>query len=93
MPEKLIYVTDQQLEETDFETTIMMAKNMIGSESDIPKVRQSKDPDDFEPQEWFTNTSNSEYLEEFLNGLALIDKFPSADLCLYKLVDANDDFT
>jgi hypothetical protein len=38
-----------------------MAEKLL--DYDRPDVRQMRDPDEFEAQEWFTNTSNAEYLE------------------------------
>jgi hypothetical protein len=62
MPEKLVYVTEEQLREArDPKRAQQMAEKLI--EADQPKVQQKKDIEDFEPKEWFTNTSNSEYLD------------------------------
>lgn len=52
-----------------------------------------RDIEDYEPKEWFTNTSNSEYLEQFLIGLALIDQFDNSEDCLNTLIAFNDDWT
>lgn len=59
MPEKLIYITDQLLEDSDFQKTASIAENLL---KDSPIVSQQRDIEDFEPKEWFTNTSNYEYL-------------------------------
>jgi hypothetical protein len=62
MPEKLVYVTEEQLREaSDPKRAQQMAEKLI--EAEQPKVGQKKDIEDFEPKEWFTNTSNSEYLD------------------------------
>jgi hypothetical protein len=71
MPEKIWYVTDEQLESSDLNETKMITENLL--ELEKPQVGQQRDILDFEPIEWFTNTSNSEYLDQFLIGLALID--------------------
>ena len=88
MPEKLWYVTNEVLESNDLEDVKQMTEDLIKK----PLVNQKRDIEDYEPKEWFTNTSNSEYLEQFLIGLALIDqldkywfKFDQLDasICIY----------
>ena len=88
MPEKLWYVTNEVLESNDLEDVKQMTEDLIKK----PLVHQKRDIEDYEPKEWFTNTSNSEYLEQFLIGLALIDqldkywfKFDQLDasICIY----------
>lgn len=91
MPEKLFYITEQQLEETDFQVTATMAENLLKTEEQ-PSVFQQRDIEDFEPKEWFTNTSNYEYLAQFLIGLALIDQFDNSEDCINTVIDFNDDY-
>lgn len=43
------------------------------------KVKFGKDPEDYEPLEKFSNTSESEYMKAFLEGLNLAAPFPTAD--------------
>jgi hypothetical protein len=52
-----------------------------------------KDPEDFEPQEWLSNSSEYFYYTEFLVGLALLDKFPNADNCIDNIFAFIDDWT
>lgn len=59
MPEKLWYITDEILESDELESVKKMTEDLIQK----PMVEQKKDIEDYEPKEWFTNTSNSEYLE------------------------------
>ena len=89
MPEKLWYVTNEVLESTDLDTVKKMTEDLIKK----PLVEQKRDIEDYEPKEWFTNTSNSEYLEQFLIGLALIDQFDNSEDCLNTLIAFNDDWT
>ena len=89
MPEKLWYVTNEVLESTDLDTVKKMTEDLIKK----PLVEQQRDIEDYEPKEWFTNTSNSEYLEQFLIGLALIDQFDNSEDCLDTLIAFNDDWT
>ena len=91
MPEKLYYITEQQLETTDFQQATTFTENLLKGET--PFVSQQRDIEDFEPKEWFTNTSNYDYFYEFLQGLALIDQFDTSEDCIYKIIDFNDDFT
>ena len=89
MPEKMWYVTNEQLESSDPEQTKILTEKL----NQAPSVGQKRDIEDFEPREWFTNTSNSEYLYQFLIGLALIDQFDNSEDCINTLIDANDDVT
>ena len=89
MPEKLWYVTNEVLESNDLEDVKQMTEDLIKK----PLVNQKRDIEDYEPKEWFTNTSNSEYLEQFLIGLALIDQFDNSEDCLNTLIAFNDDWT
>lgn len=89
MPEKVWYVTDEMIKSDDLSQVEGMTKDLLKE----PIVEQKRDIEDFEPREWFTNTSNSEYLEQFLIGLALIDVFDSSEDCINTAIDFNDDVT
>lgn len=47
----------------------------------------------YQPEEWFTNKSDYEYLYEFLQGMELSSEFEDADFCLDALIGFNDDLT
>ena len=47
----------------------------------------------FQPREWFTNTSDYDYLFEFLQGIELASDFESADSCIDSLIAFYDDTT
>lgn len=47
----------------------------------------------YTPLEWFTNTTDYDYLFEFLQGLALIEDFDNSDLCIEALIAFYDDTT
>lgn len=96
MPEKMFYVTEEQLDKADNEMTrseVIMDSigKLFGKEQkDVhPVVKQNlpgmtlqqQFTEDYEVS-WFSNTTDYEYLYEFIQGLDLGRNFASADLCV-----------
>lgn len=109
MPEKLIYITDQNLKDAEKNRNATVDKNWLNDLNDLynsthhPNVQQIGDlppgvgPDDsiFEPKEWFSNTTYYEYMDSFLIGLDLegIDLFKNANKCIFSVIGFVDDTT
>ena len=59
-----------------------------------PKVEASLlNIEDWEPIEWFTNTTDYEYINQLLQGLNLNQNFPNAENCILSFVGWIDQFT
>lgn len=66
----------------------------IVMQDDLPPGVGPND-DEFEPKEWFSNTTYFEYLDQFLIGLDLegIDLFKTANKCIFAIIGFADDTT
>ena len=78
MPEKLIYITEQNLRDAEKNRNATVDTNWLNDLNDLynktrhPNVKQIGDlppgvgPDDsiFEPKEWFSNTTYYEYMDQ-----------------------------
>lgn len=109
MPEKLIYITEQNLRDAEKNRNATVDTNWLNDLNDLynktrhPNVKQIGDlppgvgPDDsiFEPKEWFSNTTYYEYMDSFLIGLDLegIDLFKNANKCIFSIIGFVDDTT
>ena len=51
------------------------------------------DISEWEPKEWFTNTTDYEYINQLLQGLNLNQNFPNAEACILAFVGWIDQWT
>ena len=58
-----------------------------------PIVGEVKPLDEFEAKEWFTNTTDYEYIDQLLQGLNLNFNFPNAENCVLAFIGWVDQFT
>jgi hypothetical protein len=49
------------------------------------------DPLDFEPNEWFSNSTYQPYYKSYMDGFNLVDTFHSADDCFNNIIRSTDD--